>query len=765
MGTALMAVGAAFSVPLPSQMPIRITLTPTACLVCATALPAPWVILCTAVGVTAARLVTRYPQSSGFHKTIHNTSMDIVAAGLAGLVMYAFGIRLSFDAAPEDLNLPRHLLGLIVAAVAVLVFEECVTTMAVRWATMNPFLTVLRYLWRTRLIVGVAEIIMAAAVTVVTGLDKRAMIALPALMLALHLAVTFRLRIRQERRAWEHLAALSDALSARDLDVVLHTAAAGAVDLVNAQSAEIEVSDGRRLVRASGDAGDARVVYDGPAADVPSHASDVRLTMRYEIGSDTSSLHGELRLYFSGPRRVLPAHERATLRAFAATLSTSLDTAHAYGLLAEEARRHETAATHDPDTSLPNRAALLSRMAETSASPAHVVAIRLENYHFLVDAIGRDQSLELLNELAVRLNNVTRDTASAVARVGDAEFALVMWGVTADAAYQRACWAVAALRRGVRLDRGSVAVRASAGMASSGHEDAVGLLDAAERVMWRAIRRGQDRLVSYQAGPVRGSSLAQELSDARMSISFEPIVDLVSGRITMVQSVPRWLYSRHDVLAADEYVYQLVDDQEYLETLARAVVIRSLSAASTWRDVLPHAALIVPVPARALTPNFAEGLRDLLHEHAVPGSSLVLALNQPTDLHTREATDKVRQYGVRLLLENYGSTQSSIDSLNAAAWSYLRVHAAYALDAGWRPARSVIRAAVDVAIDLDLSVIAPGIAAEEERRELASLGCTLGSGPLVGGEMFASQVRRHAALWQPTALRTGGRVVRLHRAG
>lgn len=85
--------------------------------------------------------------------------------------------------------------------------------------------------------------------------------------------------------------------------------------------------------------------------------------------------------------------------------------------------------------------------------------------------------------------------------------------------------------------------------------------------------------------------------------------------------------------------------------------------------------------------------------------------------------------------------------------------------AGWRPARSIIRAAIDLAIDLELSVIAPGITVEDERRELAALGCALGSGPLFGGELLPSQVRGHATLWQLDVLPTRVPIPRLHRAG
>ncbi|MDG4760461.1 EAL domain-containing protein [Micromonospora sp. WMMD710] len=696
------------------------------------------------------------------YKAVHNTSMDIIAAALAASAMYAFGIRPAVGEAAPDPMLPRYLAGFLLAAIAVLLFEELVTTAAVTLATGRPVMVVLRYLWRTRLAVAVAETITAGLFTEATRLDRRTLIALPAVMFVLHLVLTYRLRVGEERRTWERLAALSDALSARDLDVVLRTAAAGAVDLFGARSADIEIADGQRLVRASQQAGVARVVYDGLAANAPSIATT--RTVRHEVGGDATGLHGAVRLYLRGPRDELSAREQVALRAFAATLSTSLDIAHAYGLLAVDAHRHEVAATTDEDTSMPNRAALLSRVTEVAVGPCYVVVIRLENFHFLADVLGRDRALALLNRLAARLCHVSQAATSAVARVGDVTFALVMWGVEADTAYQSACWAVATLRREVKVDQSRLTVRASAGMTAGAPEDAADLLDAAERVLSRAIRRGQDRLVAFQTGPVRESSLAHELSRARLSISVEPVVNLISGRITLVQSTPRWLHSRHDVLAADEYVYQLIDDPDSLERLARQVLTRSLAAAATWRDALPEVALVVPVPVGALTSTFAEAMLDVLREHSVAGTSLVLAISQPPGPKTRKVVEQIGQYGVRLLLDNYGYSRVGIHSLDAAAWSLLRLNPTYALEAGWSPARSVVHAAVDLASDLDLSVIAAGITSEDERRELSTIGCALGSGPLFGSEMFPSQLRSHARLWQPTALDAGARALPLHRA-
>ncbi|MGW0504030.1 EAL domain-containing protein [Micromonospora sp. NPDC003241] len=760
---ALIAVGTAFSLRLP-RTSMRVTFTAMAILVCASAVPAPWVIVCTAVGVSVARLVSRRPSSAWMHKLVHNTAMDVIAAALAAGVMIALNVRPILGQSVSDSPITNGLAAFVIAAVAVVGFGDLVTAVAVTLSTRRPFGVALRGLWLTRLSVATAEVVIAGVITMATSLDARVLVGLPVVMLVVHLLLAYRLRVSEERQTWGRLAALSDAMSSRDLGQVLQTGAGGAVGLFGVQAVDIEVSPRGRLVRASQRGGIAHLVYDGPADDAP-EMHGARHALPFGVSSDSDGIRGVLALHLDGSGRSLSAREEVTLRSFAATLSSSLDLAHAYTLLAREARRHEVDARHDVETGLFNRAGLLAHLRQEfdeSGHSAHAVLIRLDNYVFLADSVGRDRALRLLEVLVERLRLASPE-GTTLARVGDVTLAMVMPHVSVGVAYQRSCWAVAALRREIGIDGRRLIVRVSAGM-TSGHPSS-DLLDAAERVLWRASQQGEDRLVSYQVGPVREWSLARELNSSRLSMAFVPIVELVSGRIVMMQAVPRWLYSHNEVLTSDEYAYQLIDGTDgSLDTLARRLVAESLAAAAVWREVLPDVALVVPIPSAALSQPFVEAVRDLLGRHRVPGRSLVLALGAPPDAAACEATEWIRQFGVRLLLNDFGSGHVGLETLAAAEWSMLRVDPAYALDPGWQPAGSVVRAAVDLATDLDLTVVAPGIRTEKERRELAGLGCALGSGPLLGGEMFPTQVRDHAALWQPTALSGGAKVVQLHRA-
>ncbi|RKF23634.1 EAL domain-containing protein [Micromonospora globbae] len=726
---------------------MRVTLTPTAYLVCASVLPTPWLVVCTAAGVTAAKAITRYPRSASLHKAIHNTSKDILAATAAGTAMHLAGARPAahgMDGIAPSVS--AYALGLTMAAVVVVLIEEFVTTAAVSLATRRRFASTLRYLWQTRLLVGAAETAMSGLAVAVVMVDERALAALPVAMMVLHLALSYRMKLREERRAWERHAALADALTSRDLDAVVHTAARGAVELFGAQAAEIELSPERRLIRADGQA---LVVYDGPARA----AEDLGLgapSAVYEIGAEATGLQGLLRLYLESPAASLSSRERATARALAATISTSIDNATSYQKLAAESASHALAATHDGLTGLPNRQAFTASVAHADGPEVHVLVVGFENLRLINETFGRTVGDRLLAELARRLRAFFPSPDYRVGRISGSEFAVAIGNAPTEVAYHKACRAVLALRGKVALNGLDLSVRASAGLTRGPLDNAAALVAAAEEIMWRSVQLSQDQLVTLEDD--RPSGVAAGLDRSRVSLSFQPVVDLVDGEVRAVQALPGWLFSRHGLLPADEHVYQLAADPQLLYKITERILARSLSAAQTWRVSLPTVPVIVPVSPRAISDEAVETTTRLLGKYSMPGSSLVLALSESAPVADSRAAHRLREMGVRLLLDDFGSTSHSLASLSATKFSFLRVHPAYAMEHRWRESAAVIRAAVDLSFDLDMAVVVPHVLQERQRRDLVSLGCSLGSGSLFGDPSFPSEFREQLARWVPPAV-------------
>ncbi|WP_238161432.1 EAL domain-containing protein [Micromonospora endolithica] len=747
VAVALIAAGSIFSVPLPARMPIRVTLTPTAYMVCAAVLPTPWLVVCTAVGVSAAKVITRYPRSASLHKAVHNTSMDILAATAAGTLMQLAGVSPALGGIDGlQPSVSAYALGLTAAAMVVMLTEELVTTTAVSLATGRRFTSTLRYLWQTRLLVGAAETTISGVAVAVVIVDQRTLAALPVAMLVLHLALSYRIKLREERRAWERHAALADALTSRDLDAVVHTAARGAVELFGAQAAEIELSPDRRLVRADGQA---LVVYDGPGRS----AEDLGLgtpSAVFEIGADATGLQGLLRLYLESPTASLSCREQATARALAATISTSIDNATAYQKLAAESASHALAATHDGLTGLLNRPSFTASIAHLEGPEVHVLVIGLENLRLINETFGRSVGDGLLAELARRLRAFFPSTDYRIGRISGSGLAVAVGNAPTEVVYHKACRAVLALRVKAAPSGLDLSVRASGGLARGPLGNAATLLTAAEETMWRSVQMGQDQLVALDVD--RPSGVATGLDRSRVSLSFQPVVDLLDGQVRAVQALPGWLFSRYGLLPADEHVYQLVDDARLLDKIAERILARSLSAAQTWRDSLPQVPVVVPISPRAISSEIIQTTTRALTKYSMPGSSLILALSESAPVTDTRAAHRLREMGVRLLLDDFGSTSHSLASLSATKFSFVRIHPAYAIEHRWRESAAVIRAAVDLSLDLDMAVVVPHVSDARQRRDLVDLGCSLGSGPLFGDPSFPSEFREQLARWVPPAV-------------
>lgn len=158
--------------------------------------------------------------------------------------------------------------------------------------------------------------------------------------------------------------------------------------------------------------------------------------------------------------------------------------------LFEAAQRMEHLATHDGLTGLPNRTLFADRLASAQArarrgdgAPPAVVFIDLDGFKRINDELGHAIGDRILVEAAVRLRAVLRDS-DTLARLGGDEFVAVCEGIEeaavgplVDRLRQALCG------EPVATDRGSVAIRASIGVACATNDcspdDVVRRADAA----------------------------------------------------------------------------------------------------------------------------------------------------------------------------------------------------------------------------------------------------------------------------------------------
>ncbi|WP_018636364.1 sensor domain-containing protein [Parafrankia elaeagni] len=165
-------------------------------------------------------------------------------------------------------------------------------------------------------------------------------------------------------------------------------------------------------------------------------------------------------------------------------------------------------ALHDGLTDLPNRVALLDRLARLlgrADQSTGIVFIDLDGFKAVNDTYGHQAGDHILREVADRLRTSVRP-GDVVARLAGDEFAILCEQVDSLPEIERVAHRVIArLAAPIDLDEGLVTLTASAGIAVSdeGLTDPNALLNASDVAMYAAKRAGTGRYVVHDGSAPR----------------------------------------------------------------------------------------------------------------------------------------------------------------------------------------------------------------------------------------------------------------------
>ncbi|MDM4721738.1 EAL domain-containing protein [Micromonospora sp. WMMA1363] len=736
--------------------------TETAIVIGVAVAPTAWVVISTAIAIAIASL--RLPAI----KAAFNIGKNVLIAWGTGSVLTLLPWTWS---GMESL----HLVGLLaVTYLVAVILDEVLAIPVIALAAGTRIRRHFTNGLDLRLAGFGVRFLVAASTLVILQVDSRFLLAIPPLVLSLHLSYSNRIQARTEQQAWQRLARTTDALNVVDLDQVLTTAVTQAAELFSADEVEIELRDGGRMVR--GGAG--TITYDGPATD-PTWVEGTVLTTPLE-GHDQAVDVGMLRLRFRGPVR-LSEREQYTLRTFASALCTAVRNAQAYAELSRVADEHAYAATHDALTGLANRRHLLDQGTE-QLSTRHadgvtaLVLIDLNHFKEVNDTLGHAAGDQVLVQVADRLSRAVQPT-DLVARLGGDEFAVLLRSLPAPAvAAHRAEALLNTLHEPFDLDGMRVSVEASGGIAAAPATGGmVELLRRADVAMYQAKRAGQ-RISTY--APNRdtaditrltlGGDLPRAVADQEFTVNFQPIVDLGTGAVTGAEALARWHHPTHGMIDPLRFL-EAVERSGLLPAFAETILDQALVAASTWRD----AGFVVPVavnvsPRSLLDARFPGSVLSRLRAHDLPPHSLVLELTETLTLSQLDIVDRVlsrlRDEGVRLALDDFGTGYSSLSLLSRIPVHTLKIDRSFVTEMESSvEAAAVIRSTLDLGRSLDLTVIAEGVENEPHRRALWELGCTGGQGHLFARPMPAGALL--AALRRGSGGHPGLLAAPLHDAG
>jgi diguanylate cyclase (GGDEF)-like protein/PAS domain S-box-containing protein len=411
--------------------------------------------------------------------------------------------------------------------------------------------------------------------------------------------------------------------------------------------------------------------------------------------------------------------------------------------LAESAARLSAIAATDVLTGLPNRREFEGWLAVAQSRRFAILAIDVDNLKVVNDGYGHEAGDAALRSIATALRMGVRD-CDVVVRSGGDEFAALL----PDTDLEEAVRVGERLRRamhGVALPHGQARISIGCAVGPAG-ADAQMVFTAADEALYRAKRRGRDRLEAELASTgsasqqVRWETLIPRLLRENGMISiFQPIVNLHSGTVIGYEALGRPSDGAHDVGVEGLFAAAArMGEGRSLDWVCRRAALLAC------RELPASTALFVNVGVSVLLDplhGVDQMLMLLRWGNRLP-SQVVLEITEIEAVRDLERLRAViaeyRGHGFRFALDDVGTGHSTFEVLSVATPEFVKIAGRLTQHADEIGPRSAIRALVAFAASSGAQVVAEEIEDEATASTMRRLGVDLAQGFMWGRPAAAS---------------------------
>jgi diguanylate cyclase (GGDEF)-like protein/PAS domain S-box-containing protein len=419
--------------------------------------------------------------------------------------------------------------------------------------------------------------------------------------------------------------------------------------------------------------------------------------------------------------------------------------AHVEDVTARRAAETELArrALYDPLTGLANRTLLLDHLEMAilelgrERAALAVFYLDLDRFKDVNDSLGHDAGDEVLRQVGARLIRAVRPPDTAARLAGD-EFvvaARVRDDVQAARIAERLYGVISAP---MSVRNRQLVVRPSIGVTTTSSMQALpeDLLREADLAMYQAKRRRCLPWAVYDEALHRlalerlavEESLRAALSEDRLRLHYQPIIDLADGRIVSVEALLRLEDERRGLLCPDSFI-GIAEDSDLIVPIGAWVLEEACRQLALWQRRWPDVQLAVNVSARQVSRLAVQAqVMAATFAAGIDPSCLLLEITERVFVDaTSEVVEELRQVaavGCALAIDDFGSGCSSLAYLKRFPIRSVKIDRSFV--AGLcQPGEdaAIVEALSGLARALRLTVVGEGVESPEQLATLHRLGC------------------------------------------
>jgi len=431
--------------------------------------------------------------------------------------------------------------------------------------------------------------------------------------------------------------------------------------------------------------------------------------------------------------------------------------------LERERRRTILLSEQDALTGLANRSCFLSHLERSINEARNVgqqVALLLfdiDRFKQFNDTFGHPCGDTLLIAVAERVGKLLRQQ-DLFARFGGDEFAIIARFPHGgpEGAHALAQRILAVFRQNFEIGGRALQVNATIGVAFSPNDTISpgDLQRYADLALHAGKISGRNR-ISLFSDNIRQDLESRWLMEERLraaieardiTVYYQPILHLRSGRIAGVEALARWRHSIMGAVPPDQFI-QIAEENQLIRELGRQVMAQACTETKEWLrkgDIDFFSVNLSPIQVQ--DGHEVANVLLALEEMAVDPNTLVLEVTERLMLldspEVQRSLRTLQAQGIRLALDDFGAGFSNLSYLNRFPIDRIKIDRSLVTGIETDSfARIIVQSVTDLAHRLGLQVIVEGVETLSQRDILARIGCDYAQGYWFSHPLPANQLQ------------------------
>jgi diguanylate cyclase (GGDEF)-like protein len=438
--------------------------------------------------------------------------------------------------------------------------------------------------------------------------------------------------------------------------------------------------------------------------------------------------------------RLLNAHSRH----FTDVIRSRSQIAHEQQKVERAHQEAVVAATTDFLTGLPNRRAFVAALESAASEDKYSFAVAildLNRFKTVNDTFGHAAGDQLLNRVAERLVGVI-GARGIVARLGGDEFGMLVRDIRRTRDAQLLGREILNGVNGpVQIEGRQLVISACCGVALSRTAEPRSpsrLMADADLALYEAKENPGERMTAFELRmeaprrrrtEIEGALLAPGVH-RNLSVVFQPIFDLASGRVLAHEALARWTDPVLGAISPTEFV-PIAEHLNLIDDINSRLMSLAFEKARDWPDQIRLSFNLSAIQlcsrdsARSVLRSLrATGLAPERLQVEVTETALLADFEQ-----ARENLTALRNAGATIALDDFGAGYASIGYLRELRFDQIKLDgglvtaAQHSLDG-----KRLLRAVVGLCDALGVSSVAEHVESAELLKLVADLGCSAGQG-------------------------------------